>query len=277
MAVTATNTSMSRRALACVLSAPLVPVAFGKMTPAASATSRNGTLAIPDDAELFEALRLYNEANDAQDAAIDSLDAAYSRFQELGGNPKMPEALLYREEDRDLGLHNLAGYPNGAEERQYPRSAVVFLKQSPRRKRFETTRPGTLAEGFTQQEIDDWQANVLKVHYEPWPEAQARADEIVAAWDGWIAESARRRDVSGATAAKKLHDERHGLFRAAAMRLVRTPARTMEGVRAKVAVIMAIYNGDHEDLIENWADDATDVALAVSVIADISRMNIPAA
>lgn len=277
MATRAYSTTASRRALIGALALPFIPasVALGAAI-AANAASPEGTIS-GTDAALFESLRVYRETVVARDLATNALDAAYSRYQEMGGKPKMPEALLCRDGDWDLGLHSFAGYPDRSEERQYPRSAVVFLKQSPCRKRFETIRPGTVAEGFSQEEIDRGQANVLKVHYEPWPEAQARADEIVAAWDGWVAEEARRREVSGVRAAEKLDKEHHRLYRAAASRLARTPAHTMEGIKAKVALILSIYEGDHEDLIESNAEETTDIALAVSVVADISRMNVPAA
>lgn len=272
MAEASDSTTASRRALIGALALPFVPAAAALANAVAPESTLSGA-----DSELFESLRVYKEATAARDLATNALDAAYSRYQEMGGNPKMPEALLYREEDYDLGLHNLAGYPNGAEERQYPRSAVVFLKQTPRRKRVETRRPATVADGFSQEMVERDEPTIVSVRYEPWPDAQTRADEIVAAWDGWMAEWGRRREVSGVGAAKKLDDEHYQLYRAAVSRLVRTPARTMEGIKAKVALIVSIYDRDHEDLIESNADQTTDVALAVSVVADISRMNVPAA
>jgi hypothetical protein len=68
---------------------------------------------------------------------------------------------------------------------------------------------------------------------EPWPEAQARADEIIAAWDAWEAELERARMLSGQEAANELYnaiaDEKDEVL----AQIVAFPATTFAGAVAK--------------------------------------------
>lgn len=68
---------------------------------------------------------------------------------------------------------------------------------------------------------------------EPWPEAQARADEIVAAWDAREAEIARRNEVSGFDAAKEAWEARDAALDIIEDEIAAAEAHTVTGLTIK--------------------------------------------
>lgn len=66
---------------------------------------------------------------------------------------------------------------------------------------------------------------------------QARADEIVAAYDAWVAECDATRAACGLTAAEEEADAAEGAEWELRQAALATPARTIEGLRAKAEVI----------------------------------------
>jgi hypothetical protein len=120
----------------------------------------------------------------------------------------------------------------------------------------------------------EWKDHERIVSSEPWPEAQARADEIVAASKRLTAEKRRRRDVSGFTEATAACDAARERHYASMERIAAVRAKTPRGAALKAAVIAGSYE---DDLAEMEAeiqreDYGLDVRLALSIARDLSQM-----
>jgi predicted secreted Zn-dependent protease len=81
--------------------------------------------------------------------------------------------------------------------------------------------------------------NRTKTVLEPWPEAQARADEIVAAWDKYLADMRTAREQSGFEKADEAAREAVAELRELEGQIVRTWAKTPMGmlVKARMAAV----------------------------------------
>ncbi|MBM0206897.1 hypothetical protein JNW90_30760 [Micromonospora sp. STR1s_5] len=138
----------------------------------------------------------------------------------------------------------------------------------------EQKRPVTLEDGFTEAEVVSGNNFIVRHTREPWPEAQARADEIVTAWDAWNAEVRRRRHASGRTAADEAHDQAMRAYQDARTALMLTPARTISGVMAKAAVVMSMYEDSEEDFEDEMRDENTtfNFQLSLSLARDLHAL-----
>ena len=98
-----------------------------------------------------------------------------------------------------------------------------------------------------------------------WPEARARADEIVASLEAWKVERELVLDGTGYSAIEAeleaLQDQESELLDG----LVAAPARTMAGVIAKARALTMLY--DRDEQIE--LGESTDCELAASLIGDM--------
>lgn len=186
--------------------------------------------------------------------------AAFSRAMDIEDYldpPERPEPL--REKGRDsfilgVGLGQVA--VEGV--RYYSKAQVEELRSTPRTRQ-DLSRSNTLPCGG------------IGVGRVPCPVAQARADEIVVAFDAWTAERKAGRDACGLTAA----EAELGLLATAEedlrSRLVGLRARTLEGLRAKAEIV-----GDLQESTA-WIErrialaDAEEAAL-FSIARDLLRM-----
>lgn len=210
----------------------------------------------PDtDHELDLALRAFADAETARDRSSIVYSAAVDRFYAMGGPVEMPAALIMREDDMELRLGNLASCRGGEGVRSYGRVNVAYLRRYPQRRRVESTRGG-----------------VLKVTYEPWPEAQARADEIVAAWDAWKAEEKRREDESGLEAARTKDDIVSGHVTTCGHAVAAATATTAAGMLRKAGFVVALYTDDRNELDTEIRESTHDIAVALSIVRDLVRL-----
>lgn len=156
----------------------------------------------------------------------------------------LPEALLWREADTELGLPE----PIFNERKGEPlawRCGVAALR---REKWMRATR------------LEDGDKLTISSWYEiPSPEARARADEIIAAFDAWLETG---KPLRGYKSAIRARDRADRIADRINHEVAQTPARTMEGLRAKVRCAVAA------DSVESM-DDLDIGSIAASIFRDL--------
>lgn len=232
--------STSRRALLAGLATSTVltlPVLAGEPHP---------------DAELLD---LERRRVEVQTAA----DEAQSRWGALTDSitlPEAPDALLLRDEDRVL---KLAVYAVERDDGRmwYAVEPIGVERRLLRRKHWRwqrrPTRPGDGPLGT------DWIETRV-----PWPEAQARADEIVAAWDAWVAEKDRIHEASGWNAAGDEWDRLDDLLEEIEYAIWATTAHTSAGLLVKARLAQRDFDEDNTPPPELMAGIVRDI-LAMQV------------
>jgi hypothetical protein len=124
--------------------------------------------------------------------------------------PEFPATLTKTEQDWEFGL---CARPNHAAAKTYDRDLVEQLRRKP------------IVRGV-QQPAPERGENRTRTTLEPWPEAQARADEIVAAWDKYLAALRTAREQSGFEKADEAAREAEADLHELEGRIVRTRAKT---------------------------------------------------
>lgn len=237
----ATGLPSSRRGFLCGVAA------LALIAPPASA------IELSPDAELLDLWRRRGRALEAAKAA----GHRHDQISDATQYPEPPEAVFVQEGDREFGFTKLADH-EGQERPWY-----VVGPPRARQKAGQLRRPQThfVDEPFPEGHRLHGTGDVLARRV-PWPEAQARADAIVAAYDGWVAEQERIYVASGIEAAnaewEELDDARaeiDGMIRDAA-------ARTLDGVRIKAQLIQL-------DLDEGTTPEP---ALIASLVRDLLAM-----
>ncbi|MGA0594948.1 hypothetical protein [Enterovirga sp. CN4-39] len=251
----------SRRSLLARLAT--LPVTAAEVIPAAATPAEADGLLLAAIDRFRNAVAAHNVALAADDDAMERYDA-----------PEFPETLYVR--NTDCGLVVPVGYSGRGDERRYFKEVTIeYLRKVPCERVVTHARPATMEDGFTEKEVTSGIDIVVRHTREPWPEAQARADEIVAAWDAWQAEVERRCDASGRTAAKAALDATQPAYVAARDALLETDARTIEGVIAKAAAIMeCCYPGADGEL--DFASDVEEAfagpALALTLTRNLHKL-----
>ncbi|MET3485986.1 hypothetical protein [Methylobacterium sp. 1973] len=179
----------TRRALLASLAVPAA-VAIHQI-PALGATHQ---AANPHpDAALLSLERRWLPANAAYEAACD-VEMALDDYC-----PPLPEALFLRQGDHALGLGKYATGRGDGDEDDRPRYCHEGGKtelRGWRRRHWKWERqPGVGEDGTPDGTMIERRV--------PWLEAQARADEIAAAWDRWTTEEKAARETSGYAAAAR--------------------------------------------------------------------------
>ena len=102
----------------------------------------------------------------------------------------------------------------------------------------------------------------------------ARCQEIVAAFDGWMAEIKSIEEASGFKAAEALHNQTVEESLRISRLIARTPARTLEGLLFKAQVAARSYGGVEsvEEQFEREASDGDAEALSISILRDLLHM-----
>lgn len=205
----------SRRAiLGALATAPVVSVPVLAALPAAAGEPH------PDAALLALGARF--------EAAETAYRAACRRAEEIEAAivlPEKPAAIYVAEGDRALRLENYAT------ERDDGRFWYIVPpahaeRQGLRRAHFRNReRPAIPA--------DRLPAHSTVVERVPWPEAQARADEIVSAYEAWVAERDRIDVESGLEAANRASDALGEELSDIEAAIEDATARTLDGLRVK--------------------------------------------
>lgn len=209
----------SRRAILGALAA--TPVAA---IPALAALPAGADEAHPDAALLLLGVR-FDAAEAAYSAACDRAEA----IRAVIVFPERPAAVYAAEGDRALRLR---GYATEHDDRGvwYP---VPHANAPPgpglRQPRLQLEeRDATPADGLP--------ANSMIARYVPWPEAQARADEIVSATEAWRAERDRIDVESGLEAANQAADALGEELSDIEAAIEDATARTLDGLRVKARI-----------------------------------------
>ncbi|MBM0206889.1 hypothetical protein JNW90_30720 [Micromonospora sp. STR1s_5] len=236
------------------------------------------SLALGNDVALYAAIQRYREAVAVTERTENAAQAAYERYwDEFGGTPDLPEALYRTEHDvKEFCFYPVRNQDPETGRGHFPEMFVNYLRRVPCRRVITHERPVTIEDGFTEEEVASGNHFRVKHEHAPWPQAQARADEIVAAWDAYQAEERRRREASGYTAADEAHDAAMDAYCAARDAVVLTPATTMQGVIAKAAVVMGIYADaeameDFDDSLRR-ENETFDFRLSLSLARDLHNL-----
>lgn len=231
------------------------------------------TAGIGDDTEIEALIAAYRMAQLAHDEAEKECGEAHKRFKALGGVPEHPEAVYVRPGDAELCLYGSFVMADGRK-----RFADSFidgsLRTKPRMKdglRWVPVPAGREREYFMHRRMHEGVDEFGVTISFPSPEAQARADEIVAAWDAFVREADRRLAASGVEQADAADDDAYEAEKAAREAVLRAPAQTMRGVALKAAVVMSWFE-DMADLTDEISDDthlAADSRLSLSIVRDL--------
>lgn len=213
-----------------LLTAPLAAVATGK-------------IAVECDVELRRLGLEFQHATELLDQAERQLEDLETLT--AGTEPKEPAALRLRRTDNlKVDLDRGEGH-----ERWYGARAIKALRSAPRTKREFTgtdadwnSLPGGENGPLKPHELAAWDRFYADV---PDPVAQARADEIVAAWNRWQSDRARWRFSTGLAAAEDRVDDLDRQVVDLSERIRSAPVGGIAGliVKAKVA---AWCRGGHE-------------------------------
>ncbi len=206
----------------------------------------------------------------------DAIEIAWECFYgELGRNPELPEAVFQTEQDfNEFHFYPVRDRDHETGRARFSETFINYLRCVPCQRMVEHKRPVTLEDGFTETEVASGNNFIVRHTRESWPEAQARADEIVAAWDAWNADVRRRRDASGRTAADEAHDQAMEAYQEARTALMLAPARTMRGAIAKAAIVMGLYEDSEEDFEDEMRDENTtfNFQLSLSLARDLRAL-----
>jgi hypothetical protein len=189
--------------------------------------------------------------------------------------PQLPDVLKSRPEDKQFGLpkpndgrwYRPIKGGNRNEPGYYTINHLHELKQfepSQRKevpfKQYHREKFGPDAP-FVFHDLD----NDIVVSLVPWPEAQARVDELIAAIEDWRKACRKIDHAVGYMKAdrefQRLANQDHNLLK----KICKTEAKSLEGILVKVRAVKLIHRDD--DLIE--FGDATNEVLAASVLNEL--------
>jgi len=179
------------------------------------------------DAELIALWQRWEEARRIERAAL----ARWDTIPNARDLIDTPEALSVQPDDDALGIANLADVTHDGRlwycvGNPGSRHRASVLREPRRRNRIRPPVPS-----------DNLPTNAWAVvSGEPWPEAQARADAIVAAWDWYEAETARLNEASGHDAAEREWQACDGELGIAEDDIMNTQARNLAGLTIKARI-----------------------------------------
>jgi len=246
--------SLSRRAFCASAS---VAAAAGALPMVAHAAGH-------PDARLLELGRQFDVlVVEALDAERRSSEAARMAEAQL---PAKPETLRVGPEDAALSIKNEDTWGGG--DGFYGHNTASSLRKSSRQRdrahepiAFEPFKHGDNFADF----MGDITGRIVKAMKEPWPEAQARADEIVAAYDAWneYSEPITAADEAWTVEINGIHDAMEPIC----FEICTTPARTREGLHVKFRVAHWFhddrsFNVEDGDTIDGMAINSLGAALA---------------
>jgi hypothetical protein len=220
-----------------------------------------------EDAALFALLARWKEVN----AHEKRLATAYYDAEEHFGRilPPMPEALFAREGDAALGLQSFPYQETGR--RWYGWQPVEALEG----KRCMRSVPYPIDEAMRVAHKYPSDAHTL-YRSEPWPEKQARVDEITAAFREWKETQRRAHEQAGDDRAFDAWQEAREESEEVRMALVNAEPKTLAGALAKAAAAAGYYREacELDDEIEAMItrDGPQPEVIALSVVRDLLRL-----
>jgi hypothetical protein len=200
------------------------------------------------DAELLDLCRECEQLQAQLKAWFKEQEEASERYKPL--EPPKPEALRVQSGDRDLDL-------------PVPREWNPDLKENVR------------ADWYTGSEVRKLESKPRTkrrlVKWVPWPEAQARADEIVAAFRSWQSECEAVRCSVGLDDTNAVPDAFSEKIKPLEERIIEMPAKTLEGFRAKARAVVSSYS-TLEELEEEFTNMSVSHDIAWSLIRDLRQL-----
>lgn len=178
------------------------------------------------DADLIALGHAFDAATVRDREANDALYAAEDRAEPH--MPERPAALFLRVEDAPFCLRKLHCHPEALQGQPVTSSDIEWMTRCPAQHEvWIDAPPGSKG----------WNMMPGKVpQIVPWPEAQARIDEIFAAWTAWEDEKRRVMNEAGVFDARDTTDNTSDAAAALARQIAAHPAHTVEGMRAKLRV-----------------------------------------
>lgn len=227
------------------LSSPTRRAAIGALTGGAFLAAGGAIPATADakhpDARLLtlyeEFLRLDTEFLRAVEHQSERNEACADR------EPPLPVSLAYRQSDHaELGFAK----PLDSEGGHYQPREIEWLRAKPRRRKtvayFRVPELERVSSEVAATLPPD---RVVDTHFLMLcPIAQARADEIVKAWDEWLAQCDRVAIETGLVAADEAVDAILDVRRACTIEIASTKAHTIDGLRVRAKMIEKIHEGD---------------------------------
>ncbi len=240
--------------------------------------SASPALAFPilgQDAELIELSKqiLLNQAQWTENGV------AYDRAHDAARKqyPALPDVLKARKSDAEFGLPkpNDAKWSNrpmshaGEKEGYYSTFHLTELKQLKPRRSVRVPSDQYIAE-YSKETGQEWPALYFKsddtmIVSVPWPEAQARIDELIAAIEIWW-KARRRIDCEAGLMKVERDNTRYGNREDYLLKkMVKIKATSLQGLLAKATAVKVLHS--EEDEIE--FGESTDEVLAASVLNEL--------
>jgi hypothetical protein len=227
------------------------------------------------DAELLDLCSQLDQLHAQLKAWFREQEEAYERYKPL--EPPMPEALRVRSGDRDLELPVPDEWKPELKKDVptdwYNGRVVGELKRQPRTKREEI--PIVWGDGkpvvWSKHSKEIAKNREVLVKEVPWPEAQARADEIVAAFGSWQSERKAIGCSVGLDDTNDVTDAFYEKIQPLEGRIIEMPAKTLEGFRAKARAVVYSYSSP-EELAEEFTNTSVSHDIAWSLIRDLRQL-----
>lgn len=253
------STSITRRAALTGSAAGAAAIVAGTLPAIAIAADH-------PDAELFALGRQH----DAIYAKMKDAERRMDIVAPLGPKPIEPEALKVRPGDEALGMPKPYDYGVGGPD-NYNWREVNELKRNRRVRPYRGPVKLERVEYADVPEIVTAAIAYSNARDEPWPEAQARADEIVSAFEAYDAErKCPEYDCEAVAEIEKEIDGYYDELRPVDEAIVAMRAVTLDGLLVKARAVRWMYHDDPEEIMVGT--NGTDHDIMCSITADLWAM-----
>jgi hypothetical protein len=180
--------------------------------------------------------------------------------------PEPPKALFARGTDFGLNIPDSARYGDGR--LWYGRDDIIEEMRTQPRTRQDWSR--------TTEVVEKDGRTALQCAQAPWPEAQARAEEILAAWDEWQTTKQHTAEAVGLYEAEERKDEAREQVFEAFTAIMDTPATSLAGLLVKAQVALSLshsvdgFSAYVDEFHENNGHSPETIGLAV--LRDLLRL-----
>ena len=251
---------------------------------AATSTTVLPTLAIASGAdplrhaspEMLALMDKWRAAKRAYDEASAYFDAVYKQFR--AKRPLVPAVLFATEDDPRLRMPEaggIANLPEDSTDRYYTSPAIRVLRAKPRMREELVWEP--IREGDTTFYLNTRATDGVRecgiYRGLPWPEAQARADEIVAAWDRYESETGAVAAATGYDKTDEVLDPLDDAYVEVVREVIAEPARNVADALLKFEVVRGQQSwlGDFEAGVRERlnTEGLSEDAMALVVVADL--------
>ena len=265
----------SRRAALAALTGGAV-LAAGAAFPAVALGADHPDRALLDLGQHYDAaLAVENRAFVVWSDELEALEAALRAAK--------PSALKIREEDRTL-------FPNSDTRRRFaapPKRAnaaknfdeddVEIFREGPRTRavyHIVNKATGIKTEVAARPPGIDFDEATCELHGSsvPYPEAQSRAEEIIAAWDRYNEASERLRDASASETAEDAYYDAVEKRQAIGDVIASTRATTLTGLKIRARIVAGIRTDDDGECDE-FEPTSVDEKMVAAILRDLIAMS----